>query len=100
MEHFEDSVFESPNFNVIDPRKRDSRSNSSRNSKLNDMFDSDLDDKCKRSMQYNSYYGGGGTLQDEMIESKRGNIQGSRFQESGSRYRDSGNLPRSMSMES
>ena len=64
------------------------------------MFESDFDDKCKRSMQYNSYYGGGGTLQDEMIESKRGNIQGSRFQESGSRYRDSGNLPRSMSMES
>ena len=73
------------------------------------MFDSDFDDRCKRSMQYNSYYGGGGTMNDEMLESKKGNFLGSRFRDSNDKFKDSGSkfkesghlhLPRSMSMES
>ena len=79
-EMFEDEISESPNFNLIDPRKESHHSvgsNSSRHSKVHDMFESQMDDRMKRSMQYASYYGG---VQEEMIESKKRG--GSRFKDS------------------
>jgi hypothetical protein len=60
-EQFEDEVEESPNFHLIDPRRRDScegNSNSSRHSKVQDMFESQFSDRLKKSMQHGSLYGG------------------------------------------
>jgi len=100
---FEDEISESPNFHLVDPRKEShhsAASNSSKHSKVNDMFESHMDDRMKRSMQYGSYYGGGGGgVQEEMLESKKRG--GSRFKESMVHHQGGGEaLGKFSSMES